>query len=262
MPRRVILHAGFHKTGTTSVQTFLRANRPALKKHVAIRLKPQMRDLLHATRAYSRDRDRATFDAAQAAFVRMLVDLPPMPRRTLILSAQDLSGRLPGQGKTVDYSAAADLLYGFVVTLRDRMPQSEPALYFSTRPPDDWLQSAYWEHVRYGAMTMELRDFIRTYARAGQLDAAVDEIAARVPCVTHRSALESWADQPLGPAGPLLDLSDVPAALRAKLIPPAHANPTDDITVLLQLLAANRTTDSDVARRKAKDAILARAGLT
>jgi hypothetical protein len=51
MPRRVILHAGFHKTGTTSVQEFLRANRSALKKHVAIRLKPQMRDLIHAARA-------------------------------------------------------------------------------------------------------------------------------------------------------------------------------------------------------------------
>ena len=32
MPRRIILHAGFHKTGTSSIQATLRENRVALKK--------------------------------------------------------------------------------------------------------------------------------------------------------------------------------------------------------------------------------------
>ncbi len=42
----VIVHAGFHKTGTTSVQRFLQANAPALKPHVTLGLNYQARDLI------------------------------------------------------------------------------------------------------------------------------------------------------------------------------------------------------------------------
>ena len=88
MPRRLILHAGFHKTGTSTVQQVLRTNRATLKKHLALRLKPQMKDLLHATRGYSTWRDPVSLAKAQARFSDLLTGLPGMPRRTLVISAE------------------------------------------------------------------------------------------------------------------------------------------------------------------------------
>ncbi|HAC50653.1 MAG TPA: hypothetical protein DCE85_15435, partial [Sulfitobacter sp.] len=81
MPRRIILHPGFHKTGTSSLQATLRANRTALKPHVALRLRWHMKDLLHATRGYSTWRDPLTLLKAEHRFETLLDGLPQMPRR-------------------------------------------------------------------------------------------------------------------------------------------------------------------------------------
>jgi hypothetical protein len=58
MPAKVVLHIGFHNTGMSTAQQVLRGNRALLKPHLAIRLKPQMTDLLHATRGYPTWRDK------------------------------------------------------------------------------------------------------------------------------------------------------------------------------------------------------------
>ncbi len=259
MPRRIILHAGFHKTGTTSIQKFLRANRPALKKQIAVRLKPQLKPVLHAARAYSITGDPDALQSALDAFETVLQTLPAMPRRSLILSAEDLCGHLPGRASLADYARAPDLLYGYVARILDRLPQTEPMLFMTTRSPDSWLQSAYWEHVRSFDLRQDYSDFQAQFGSAADLNAQLDEIAARVPCVTHRIDLADSAHHPFGPADPLLDLAEIPPGTRAKLIRPAHANRTPDIPVMLQLLAANRTYDDTAARRAAKKAILIKA---
>ena len=259
MPRRLILHAGFHKTGTSTVQQVLRTNRATLKKHLALRLKPQMKDLLHATRGYSTWRDPVSLAKAQARFSDLLTGLPGMPRRTLVISAEELVGHMPGRGQLTTYSAAPDLLYGFVTSVQSIFPEAEVALYFSTRDPQDWLVSAYWEHVKSSNLTLDFDAFADRYAAAADLDAIVDEVTARVPCASHRCRIETCADTPLGPADPLLDLCDIPPGLRADLLPHPPVNAREDVDVLVALLAANRAYADRDARKAAKMAILARA---
>ena len=48
---RILIHAGFHKTGTTSVQAALRRNREALAPWLRLRLPGQTRTLRQAARA-------------------------------------------------------------------------------------------------------------------------------------------------------------------------------------------------------------------
>ena len=55
---RIIIHAGFHKTGTTTVQKTLRANREDLRPHCRIILRPGMVALCEAARAYSVSRSQ------------------------------------------------------------------------------------------------------------------------------------------------------------------------------------------------------------
>ncbi|MEX3316536.1 hypothetical protein [Sulfitobacter sp. PS-8MA] len=260
MPRRIILHPGFHKTGSSSIQATLRANRAALKPHVALRLRWHMKDLLHATRGYSTWRDPISLLKAEHRFEALLDSLPQMPRRTLLLSAEELAGHLPGRGDLADYSAAPEALELFHRTLRRRFPKAEIMVYLSTRAADDWLASAYWEHVRSSSMTLSLAAFTARHAPAAKLDEMRDEITRRLPCPVHHAALEDCQHLPLGPATPLLELCDLPPDLMARLTLPPPANTRLPAPVLQALLDANRQhADDPQARRRAKTAILEQA---
>ena len=48
MPGRIVIHAGFHKTGTTTVQRFLKENSETLWPLTAIGLRHRFPDLLHS----------------------------------------------------------------------------------------------------------------------------------------------------------------------------------------------------------------------
>ncbi len=259
MPRRIILHAGFHKTGTSSIQATLRENRIALKKYAALRLRWHMQELVSATRGYSTWRDPLTLIKAQDRFEKLMDGLPGMPRRTLIISDEELAGHLPGRGDLADYSAAPVLLYAFWEIMTKRYPEAEIMLYLSTRAPETWLKSAHWEHVKSSNMTMDMEAFHERYHAASNLEGMVSEIASRVPCPVHHTALEDCRDLPLGPADPLLDLCDLPLSLRSELVapPPMNTRLSDDI--LNAMIAANKANPTSSARKAAKAAILAEA---
>lgn len=256
MPRRIILHAGFHKTGTSSVQATLKANRPKLKPVLAIRLKGQMTDLMHATRGYSTYRDAWSLRKAASRFEGLLKALPSMPRRTLLLSAEELCGHMPGRGDLRDYSAAPKMLARFVEIAQKAYPKAECLIYLSTRAPEPWLKSAWAEHVKSSSMTLDYAEFSKTYRDGADLALAVEAVQRAVPCPLHHHALEDCKDLPLGPADPLLDLCDIPPELRATLASAKDQNKALPHDVTLALLDANRAyTDKD-ARSAAKRAIL------
>lgn len=259
MPRRIIIHAGFHKTGTTTLQATLRENRNALKKHIALRLRWHMKDIIAASRGYSTDQDPLTLMKVQSRFGAMMNALPGMPRRTLIISAEELSGHLPGRGELMDYSAAPVLLYAYWEIAKARYPEADVLIYLSTRSPTAWLRSAHWEHVKSSNMTMDFDTFSTRYIKAAALDQMAAEIASRVPAPVYTHALEDCRDFPLGPADPLLDLCDLPPELRSELVavPPANERLGDD--VLQAMLDANRLHKTPAARNAAKAHILAKA---
>lgn len=256
MPRRIVLHAGFHKTGTSTLQAVLRENRVALKKHIALRLRWHLKDLLAATRGYSTWRDPISMIKVQHRFEKMLDDLPSMPRRTLVISAEELAGHLPGRGDLADYGAAPELLYAFWESAHARFPNAEVLIYLSTRAPQPWLRSAWAEHVKSSSMTLDFPEFAARYGGAADLTGMVAEIASRVPCPVHHRALEDCADLPLGPADPLLDLCRIPEDLRATLrpSPPRNRRLGDDI--LAQMVQINRSPSAPQVRKAAKAALM------
>lgn len=256
MPRRVVIHAGFHKTGTSSVQQLLRANRPALKPHLRSLLKGQMQDVVSAARGYSTWRDPLTLEKFATRFHARLTRHGDMPRRSLCLSAEELSGHLPGRGDLRDYSAAPTLATTMAQVVGQVFPEAEIVFYYSTRAPDAWLRSAYWEHVKSSSLTLGWEDYAETYAASADLDATVDAVAAAQPHPVHRARLEASANRPAGPAAPLLDLCGVPPGKQAALSLPPPVNERHDSVVLLALLAANREYGDRDARNAAKQAIL------
>jgi hypothetical protein len=262
MPRRIILHTGFHKTGTTSITTTLRANRAALKTQVAMRLPPQMRELISATRGYSTWRDPLTLMKAENRFHNLLDALPSMPRRTLIITSEELGGHLPGRGDLMDYSAMPVILYSFWTIAREKFPQAGIEIYLSTRNQADWLVSAYWQHVKSSSMTLDLQAFLEKFHGAGDLTYMVNEIASRVPCPVHHCALEDSKHRLLGPVEPLLDLCEISQTVRDTLQAAPAENIRPDMATLLDLLDVNRTVKDPEKRIATKKAILAKANIT
>lgn len=256
MPRAILIHPGFHKTGTSSLQQVLRRNRSALKGRVRIVLRGEMLDLVHAARGFSTWRDPFTLDKFAQRFRALLEQLGPLPKRVLCLSSEELAGHLPGREGIVDYSAAPLLAAEMERIAAEIYPEAPLAFCVTLRRPESWLRSAYWEHVKASSMTKEWDDFAASTGPGSDLAATADAIAATLSSPVHRIWLEAYADLPLGPAGPLLDLCGIPAELQRELAPVPPVNTRADDAVLLALLAANRDyTDRD-ARAAAKQEIL------
>lgn len=256
MPRKIVIHAGFHKTGTSTVQAVLRTNRKALMPALAIRLKGQMQELMHATRGYSTHCTADALDKVSRRFDGLLADLPGMPRRTLLLSAEELSGHMPGRGALANYDATPVLMYLFWERANAAFPKTPAHFVFATRSADGWHRSAWAEHVKSSGMTLDYENYVQRYAGASNLAQIVQDVTRRVPAPVHSYALEDCANLPLGPADPVLDLCEVPADIRAALVPQPPQNTRLSEDTLAALLEINRTHTDTKARNAAKDALL------
>jgi hypothetical protein len=256
MPRKIVIHAGFHKTGTSTVQAVLRANRKALMPALAIRLKGQVKELISATRGYSTYGTADALDKVNRRFDALLADLPGMPRRTLLLSAEELSGHMPGRGALADYSAAPVLMYLFWQRAQAAFPNTPVQFCFATRDPVAWQRSSWAEHVKSSGMTLDFDDYDAAYPNAFDLAAVISEVRGRVPAPVHSYALEDCADLQLGPADPVLDMCDIPAQLRATLVSQPPQNTRLDDSTLAALLRINRTHKDAHARNAAKAKLL------
>lgn len=248
MTRKVIVHAGFHKTGTTSVSRFMRQNRDVLKPHVAILLNGGARDLIQASRGYSRSRDPITMMQIEFRLERLLAGLDGPVGRDVFICIEELAGLLPGLPAAGDLEeikdyGAAPALAAIVAAVCQRAltGPAEVTLYYSTREREAWLDSVYWQHVKVQPMTEERGDFIARFRDAVDFDALIDQIAEAAPdCRVVRGPLEETAAMEFGPVTPILDLLELPDDIRARLAPTPPANRRLPDHIRQEMLALNR----------------------
>lgn len=227
---RIVLHPGFHKTGTSTLQRTLASNRTALAGYAKILLTRQISDLTNATRTWSRRRTPDTLEAVSRAASEMIEthgggDLP------LLITSEDLSGHMPGRYDLRSYDAAPVLLATIDAALRATIPDADIRIHFSTRAAEPWLASCHMQHVRYTRMELSVVRYSRVFAESANLDAIVADVAKATPqaTVTHK-ALEDCTGR-LGPLGPILDLVDVPYKHRRTLekLPPQNVSLPPDL---------------------------------
>ncbi|WP_010142034.1 hypothetical protein [Oceanicola sp. S124] len=256
----MILHAGFHKTGTSSVQQMLNAARDSLAPALRILLKADMPALSRASRdhadAPSPDSLAQVARHARALFRR----LDPADPRPVVLSCEDLSGLIPGRNHRRGYPEAAALMTAMAHGLVEAWAALPPlTLYFSTRAATPWIRSCHDHHLRVTRFTEDFAPYAQAQAPHADLAAIAAQIADALPearLVTH--ALEDCAALPHGPLSPLLDLAGVPQALRdtIPLLPPAN---TGLPALSADLLALNRSALDREALKAAKKALIRKA---
>lgn len=257
--QRIVIYAGFHKTGTSTAQAVLRRNRAALRAETAMILPFGLKPVRSAARGFSTWRDQLTLARAGIRFGNRVREMHLQPARKLLVTSEELSGHMPGRGTLADYSAAPELMRAYADALHQLFgARLHLTFVFSLRGAEAWLKSAYGEHVKSSRMTMDFDAFRDRYVGAADFSTIVDSVRAAVtPHVVLETWLENAAARPLGPADPLLDTIGITAACRAVLhpVPPANTAPAD--AVLNELLAINRSPRTDTEARAAKQAVLA-----
>lgn len=254
MSPRFTIHAGFHKTGTTTLQLLLRKNKALLSDHAQILLRDDMLRVCTAARGYSATKSALDLGLVQYELAEVLEGLPNTPQ-DIILSSEDLAGYMPGRRNVKDYAAAPPLMMALADTILALHPGAEITFFFTTRAAQPWLRSCYAQHLKVVRMVMSGDDYMRDFAASADLDQIVDAVAAAVPQARVDSiALETAGPDRLGPLDTLLSLANIPQAICTQIAPVPRANTAPDPEVLTQLLALNRSDldkDTLAARKKA-----------
>lgn len=251
---RIVIHAGFHKTGTSSVQAMLRKNGDRLARHLRVFLKDDFEALTKAARAFSIHRDSARLEKVRARAAEFFAMLDPGDARPVLMSSEDLSGHLPGRHGIGRYDAAPPVMAMLEEVIRTR-PGSETELtfVFSTRDPEAWLRSTWWQNLRSTRLTTEFDAYSEEIGTAADMGAVLAEAATALAAAKVVGApLEHSRDRPEGPLAPLLDLVGLPEGIREKLeiLPPVNAEP--EIGLSEVFLALNRSGLNDKNLRDAK----------
>jgi len=255
-PRRVILHAGFHKTGTTSVQRFLLANGKHIWPRCALVLPGRLRKTAARMAVrYSRYGTKALLDQFAEDLHETLSAIDPGESRSILISDENLAGRMPGREGQLAYSATAELMARAHQVIRDVFGEDAAiTTHFTLRDPNDWLLSTYKHNLRTSRLTLSEEEYTIAFSPASDLAAVAKTVEGDV----HTSELADLTG-PNGAAQPLLDLIDLPDHLRARIEPQPtqNAGPSNDL--MKDLLSLNRSDLSDEALKAAKAALLGKA---
>ncbi len=217
----IVLHVGFHKTGTTSVQASLGAHSAALSGFAHIETLHLSKGLAQATesaRAFSRFSGVMGLETGMAAWVK---GLPDLGARHLLVSSEDFAGHMPGRFGLLDYRATLRTVPAAVTALRARFSDAKVVVLVTTRAAEPWLKSLHWQLAKHPFLMLKQRRFCKDYAGAADFDAVLAGMPAALAGKAQLSVqpLESLTARRLGPVEALYDLAGLTGPLRDGLAP-------------------------------------------
>ncbi|MCR9147920.1 MAG: hypothetical protein NXH74_12070 [Rhodobacteraceae bacterium] len=251
MPRHVLIHPGFHKTGTSTLQRNLLSQADRLSPRLRVMLNDDLIEATRLARKFSVHSQDSALDAFTTAIATALEGLDMQDDRPLLLSSEALVGQLPGRKQVAGYDAAAPLMARTVSALRDRIGQTARiTVWFTTRAPEPWMKSAYYQNLRQRRLCEDFESHARRLERAARLDDFVAQTRAELGDRADVTAtrIETCAPHRLGPLGVALDLLGV----RSDDLAPVRAHNVQPEQAAAQLLDLNRSRLSDAELAKAK----------
>jgi hypothetical protein len=260
--QKVIIHGGFHKTGTKSIQAFLRENRKILWPHVKFLLTWRIEPLARAARGYSTWRDPVSLLKFAVRFETLLQEISLAPGQALLISSEHLSGHKPGRGDLDRYDAAPILAGEMAQILAQHFGENLDLTFaYSTRNPEAWLKSSYRHNLAGHKFITSFADYARRYALSADLPGIVADLSAAVaPHKVVALPLETGSKLPLGPGQALTDLLHLPERVASALKPVTPRNAGPDDAIAAYFLDLNRSGKSPEEISALKQAMIDKGG--
>ena len=232
---KIILHPGFHKTGTTTLQNALHANRSTLAPDIHVLLKDDLSGLIGATKGFSGSLD--PLDLALVSFETAQIAQTLRGHKGVIISAESLCGHIPGRD--------GDILRSITDAINQSLPQAQLTVALTIRPAAEWLLSCYTQHLRASRMRSTADEYVNEFADCANLAVMAQQIANAVsPSPTHVLDSQASRSRRLGLLDSLLDIAEYPVAKRSALVPATDANIGPSPAQVTALLEINRSTQS------------------
>lgn len=140
---RIIVHPGFHKTGTSSLQACLAANRAALAERLRLVLLDELPAPVRCATRFAVGLDPLDLAAFTASFCETCEGLADTAAPAIVISCEGLSGRTPGKHGIIDYAAALPLAQAMERGFQAVFGRSADVTFlYTTRARQPWLHSA------------------------------------------------------------------------------------------------------------------------
>ncbi|MTH76458.1 hypothetical protein [Paracoccus aestuariivivens] len=162
--RRMIVHLGVQKTGSTAIQRFLNQNAKTLADRVTVRTPVKgssMPPLGRAALAYSLGAGGASHAAALSAAWRDVLDGLPANDLPVLLSHENLAGAMPGNGGE---TRLYPLLPEIASLLSDQTPEFDVHFVIYTREMSNWKPSVWAQAIRTDGYTGTEGEFLTEVA--------------------------------------------------------------------------------------------------
>ncbi len=258
---RVIVHAGFHKTGTTSLQDFLNKNKTLLSRHLAYYGKMDFLAAGSHARLYAQRPFPHRLYRFRRSFRAFLASIPD--HHTIVLSRETFSGGMPGHHTALgrlmrSYQRPARRLAAVIISeLRRRFGQDiEITFFYTTRERENWCRSVYGHLLRSIRLTDDYETFRARFPALLGPEREAEQLASALPVPVRTARLEDYGNSPEGPAAAILDLLEIPQEIRAQLRPAPRSNTANSKELQTEFLAFNRTIKDKAKLKAAKEALL------
>ena len=254
---RVLLHPGFHKTGTSSLQHGAMDLAEELAPHLRVLFTQDVQEATRFAKRYSAYRDQADLERFAEAFTDVIDTLDPDDPRGVLITSEDLCGYIPGNHGVMAYDAAPALMHVAAAVLRARFGAgAKICVFFTTRMPIDWQRSVWWQNLRAMRLTLDFDTYREQLEVGARLDDIVDLVEDRIRtrATVVDAPIEDYGETALGPLGAALEQLNVSTAD----LPPLPARNVQPQGAAEELLALNRSDLSDDALAQAKRDVLRR----
>lgn len=162
--KRVIVHVGPHKTGSTAIQQCLTANQSALDKldiYYFHNDKTHNAAMLLAKEA---------FEEAEIILQEVSRQISDVTATTIILSQEDFCGDLPGRSRRK--AIYPKFMKNLRIVARALKPHSVSFAFF-LRDGDDWLKSCYHQHLKHRTLFSDFDMFRGHFKESPSIDATL-----------------------------------------------------------------------------------------
>lgn len=252
---RILVHPGFHKTGTTSVQYGLQRNEGVLAGRVRVLQMEDFPKAITAARRHTAQPAPRRLRNYAAGFAEAVTPLDPFDARPLLISSEKLLGWIPGRKENWSYADTPDFMERLADVLTGHFGAvAEVTFYFTTRAAEDWQRSVYWQNLRSMRITEAFEDYRVRLDEAARLDDVVAAVRARLDgrATVMSRPIEDLTTGPQGPLGAILRELGVEAG---DLVPFKSYN-MQPAGAAEELLRLNRSDLGDAALAQTKRDVL------